>query len=173
MSKHVSTKRGRIFALTSWCAVTILTVLTALSFFVGDYFEYKSSYSRRYAVNVSYGQLTFNISELPGEPRFRWTRWPLEQWYRSPKFVGVVRDVRFLGLGYVQTEGSKTICIPAWLPIGLLMIMPVRREMRLWRVGRRLRNGLCARCGYDLRATPDRCPECGDRLRSKERIGKR
>lgn len=48
------------------------------------------------------------------------------------------------------------ITVPSAIP-GIIWL--ARRRIRQ----RRLRIGmtLCAKCGYDLRETPDRCPECG------------
>ena len=53
------------------------------------------------------------------------------------------------------------ILIPAWLPAAIAAMLPAWRLHRARRRAVRLRDGRCPACGYDLRATPDRCPECG------------
>ena len=63
-----------------------------------------------------------------------------------------VRVLRYLGV--VAVEFS----MPFWL-LSAISGLPA---LLIWRArAREQRDGLCRSCGYDLRATPERCPECG------------
>jgi hypothetical protein len=50
--------------------------------------------------------------------------------------------------------------VPCWM-LGLLTVAPASVVTRSARRRYRRPVGYCRHCGYDLRATPDRCPECG------------
>jgi hypothetical protein len=55
---------------------------------------------------------------------------------------------------------ARFLTVPAWMTATLFAALPACQiSRRLYT--RRSRQGLCPGCGYDLRATPDRCPECG------------
>ena len=51
--------------------------------------------------------------------------------------------------------------VPHWLVAVVCTTVPGVAFVMQRRAVKRARAGQCARCGYDLRATPGRCPECG------------
>ena len=51
--------------------------------------------------------------------------------------------------------------VPLWLVALLFAAVPVCQLLTARKRKRSIGKGRCAKCGYDLRATPDRCPECG------------
>jgi hypothetical protein len=51
--------------------------------------------------------------------------------------------------------------LPYWAVALLSAFLPGIRARRAYRRYRRCQRGCCVNCGYDLRASPLRCPECG------------
>ena len=89
-----------------------------------------------------------------------------------------------LGFGWARDVSSPSanprrpgrratlLCVPWWSLLlaastpALHRLLPglyrqVRLTVRFARARHAARLGMCAKCGYDLRATSDRCPECG------------
>jgi hypothetical protein len=66
-------------------------------------------------------------------------------------------DTRFAGERY----DLWVLAVRPWLPMAVLLVMPAIWLHRFRKARRARRLGLCPACGYDLRASPERCPECG------------
>ena len=97
------------------------------------------------------GWWMFNYSVAP-PPRQHW-------WEHLGIFMRLEKGLRW---GTSPGVGSFTyLGAPYWLLFALTATAPTMRGLRWWKRRRRIRGGLCLNCGYDLRESPDRCPECG------------
>ena len=92
----------------------------------------------------------------------------VRSWSRYDTRVADEISFDFAGLAYRTKSVDRNphfdaftvsaITIPMWLPL-LLWAIPLAAVPYCQRHAARI--GLCPKCGYDLRATPNRCPECG------------
>lgn len=98
----------------------------------------------------------------------RWTQFPYEKgwsahWSQFGAQQFAFKYKVFLPQTTVTIAGRKAVvAVPHWLLAAVAIAFPSAIAIvRLRLAHRRMRGGLFPTCGYDLRATPDRCPECG------------
>lgn len=175
--------------LNASTTLLLLLSLALLSLWARSYFRYDSIirsrtddsplefHTRTFGLDSCWDSLTFRIQVtdvryvrpelLPTEPPplRTATSWSHASFFpyqplRAAQPFAWKRDVT---TGPGLRRATIYFVMPSWAMFGLIAL-PTLALARNWRTRRRaarLDRSKCRACGYDLRATPDRCPECG------------
>jgi len=89
-----------------------------------------------------------------------WSLWehPENIWHR----LGFSFDSRPTVSVFTEPDAWNYSLTTPWLAVAAVPGMGLGLSAARWRRRRvNIAMNICVRCGYDLRATPQRCPECG------------
>lgn len=168
---------ARLKALRVWAFRLLVIAMTLLS--VGVIFLWVRSRSRIETWEWTWGskaclvEYTSGVILIVGITRSEEKAWSVHQIQSFPRadpthFQTVWRIVGVSPAGfahYVSPSGrSRTVVVPFWFLFMLTAAIPaigLGLGARAWWKRHTVLPGHCIQCGYDLRATPDRCPECG------------
>jgi hypothetical protein len=173
-------RRRRQLLLRSFAVFSaLLCVITAILWLrCGDMAsdEAEVTWQRGYGIHSLEGRLFFSIFwnpqyTTPRYPSFNFGRdynesagfWSYVVMFDHGRVAGPfgIASVDLRPVGDAIRPDVREIMIPHWFVIGVFALAPVGVAVAEFVRWRRRRAGCCAKCGYDLRASSDRCPECG------------
>jgi hypothetical protein len=176
-SRRIPDVRRRLLTILSAISLMLCVAIAALwirSRQTWDMIQYEGGNAQRTLTSLHGRVQFFDRNGFPrAEPRWGFNSrvnaagWmidsmPDRRWYQRLGF-----DFRYRRFGITGTGGRDLIIM---LPYWFLMLLTATPPL-LW-TARRLRRPpagtFCRKCGYDLRATPERCPECGTVTRNKD-----
>jgi len=161
-------KRRLLNVLTavSLLLCVVLCVLWVRSHRVGSVFGYYTNADRNGWYRCIYftshtGRLTFVF--LNTKFREGWSHGRFQA--RDTPNNQIQARKTFAGFYHFRTRGQEMgwteVGVPYWFGVLTTAIAPVFGVLLRLRQRHDRKAGLCRTCGYDLRATPERCPECG------------